>query len=166
MHLLVCAIGIALLGALAWFDVAHRRLPDRLVGAVAALYFVAAAFNKVPLTFVAAHVAVAIIAFTIGALLFAAGVMGGGDVKFAAAVFLWAGAKLAMPTFALISLTGLVVTLVALAAGWIVRRSPQGMLAHVASPWIAARGVPYGVAISFGALPIIAVCTLVGGTAS
>jgi len=166
MHLLVCAIGIALLGALAWFDIVHRRLPDRLVGAVAVLYFVGAAVDKAPPVFVAMHVGVAAAAFLVGALLFAAGVLAGGDVKFAAAVFLWAGTEFAVPTLVLISLAGLVVTLVALAAGWLARRSPQGGLTRVVAPWTASRGIPYGVAISLGALPIIAIRTLAGGMAS
>jgi prepilin peptidase CpaA len=166
MQLFVCAIGIALLGVLAWFDVVHRRLPGGLVGAVAVLYFIVAALYTVPLSLVATHVAVALFALFVGALLFAAGLQGGGDVKFAAAVFLWAGAQFAMATFALISLSGLVVALVSLAAGRLMRRSPSGTLARIASPWIAARGVPYGVAISLGALPIVVVRTLAGGMLS
>lgn len=156
MQWLVCAIVVALLVSLAWFDVAHRRLPNLLVGMVALLYFVVAVFTKVPLTAIGVHLAVALLAFLIGALLFAARLLGGGDVKFAAAVFLWAGASLAWPTFVLISLAGLVVALMALASDWLVRRSPAGKLASLAKPWVAARGVPYGVAIALGALPVLA----------
>jgi prepilin peptidase CpaA len=163
MQLLACALAIALLVSLAWFDVAQRRLPDKLVGIVVILYFVMAAFAHVPLISIAAHVGMALIAFSIGAGLFAAGLLGGGDVKFAAAVFLWSGAKFAMPVFVLISLAGLVVALMALAAGWLVRRAPSSLLAGIASPWVAARGVPYGVAIALGALPIFVVRTLSGG---
>lgn len=163
MQLLACAISVALLGSLAWFDVTHRRLPGTLVGGVALLYFVAAALAKAPLTSIAAHVAVALIAFAVGALLFAARLLAGGDVKFAAAVFLWAGVNLALPTFELISLAGLLVAVVAIAAGWLVRRWPSGVLARIASPWMTARGVPYGVAIALGALPIIVVRALAGG---
>lgn len=163
MQLPVCVIAVALLCSLAWFDVTHRRLPSELVCAIALLYFVAAALAKAPLTSIAAHVGVALIAFAVGALLFAGRVMGGGDVKFAAAVFLWAGVHFALSAFELISLAGLVVALMAVAAGWLVHRSPSGVLSRVASPWMAARGVPYGVAIAVGALPIIVVRTLAGG---
>lgn len=166
MRLLACVIAIALLASLAWFDVVHRRLPGKLVGTVTVFYLVMATLAKAPLSSVAVHVGVALIAFSVGAALFAAGLLGGGDVKFAFAVFLWAGATLAIPAFVLISLAGLVVALVALAAGWLVRRSPSGMLARIASPWSAARGVPYGVAIALGALPIIVVRTLAGGMTS
>ena len=163
MQLVVCVLAIALLVSLAWFDVAQRRLPDKLVGVVVLFYFVMAAFAKVPLSSIAAHVGMALIAFSVGAGLFAAGLLGGGDVKFAAAVFLWAGAKFAMPAFVMISLAGLVVALIALAAGWLVRRAPSSLPAKIALPWIAARGVPYGVAIAVGALPIFVVRTLAGG---
>ena len=163
MHSLACIIVIALFARLAWFDVSQRRLPGKLVGAVALLYFATAVLARVSLISIAMHVGVALIAFWIGTGLFAAGMLGGGDVKFAAAVFLWAGAKFALPAFVLISFAGLAVALVAIAAGWLVRRSPSGVLARVASPWSQTRGVPYGVAIAFGALPIVAVSTLAGG---
>lgn len=163
MQQIACAVTIALLVSLAWFDVVHRRLPNTLIGVVALLYFLVAVFAKVPLSTIAAHVAVALLAFLVGALLFAVRMLGGGDVKFAAAVFLWSGASLAWPTFVLISLAGLVVALVALTAGWLVRRSPQAWLADLARPWAATRGVPYGVAIALGALPILALRMLAGG---
>lgn len=163
MQWLVCAVVVALLVSLAWFDVAHRRLPNKLVGAVALLYFVIAALTRAPLGTIGAHIAMALLAFFVGALLFAARMLSGGDVKFAAAVFLWSGAGLAWPTFVMISLAGLVVACVALAAGWLVRRSPAGKLASFAKPWVAERGVPYGVAIALGALPMLALRTLEGG---
>ncbi|WP_167760152.1 A24 family peptidase [Paraburkholderia pallida] len=163
MQLPACVLTIALLASLACFDVAQRRLPGRLVGAVALMYFIAAAFAKVSLLSIATHIGVALSAFLIGTALFAAGMLGGGDVKFAAAVFLWAGAKFAMAAFILISLAGLMVALVALGAGWLVRRAPAGALSGIASPWAASRGVPYGVAIAIGALPIVVARTLAGG---
>ncbi|WP_028220276.1 A24 family peptidase [Paraburkholderia oxyphila] len=163
MPLLACMLTVALLASLACFDVAQRRLPGKLVGAVALMYFIMAAFAKVSLLSIATHFGVALSAFLIGTLLFAAGMLGGGDVKFAAAVFLWAGVKFAMAAFILISLAGLIVALVALGAGWLARRAPAGALAGIASPWAAARGVPYGVAIAIGALPIVVARTLAGG---
>jgi prepilin peptidase CpaA len=165
MPFLVCLIAIALLVGLAGFDVARRRLPGTLVGALALLYLVTAVLDHASLTSIAAHVGVALIAFAIGTALFAAGVLGGGDVKFAAAVFLWAGTAFALPAFELISVAGLVVTLVAVGAGRLVRRLPSGGIAAVASPWAATRGIPYGVAIASGALPIIAARVLAGGVA-
>lgn len=163
MQLLASLPTIALLVSLAWFDVVQRRLPGTLIGAVVLIYFVMAVFARVPLISMAVHVGVALTAFLAGAALFAAGLLGGGDVKFAAAVFLWAGARFALPAFELISFAGFAVALVAVAADWLVRRAPSGMLASVASPWTKARGVPYGVAIALGALPIVVVRTLSGG---
>jgi prepilin peptidase CpaA len=163
MQLPACVLAIALLVSLAWFDVAQRRLPNKLIGAVVLFYFFMAAFARVPMISIAVHIGVALIAVLVATGLFAARMLGGGDVKFAAAVFLWAGAKFAMLTFVLISLAGLVVAFVALAAGWIVRRMSSGVLASIASPWNGTRGVPYGVAIALGALPIFVARTLAGG---
>ncbi|HTH61595.1 MAG TPA: prepilin peptidase [Paraburkholderia sp.] len=165
MHSLPCLITTALLLTLAWFDVAQRRLPGKLVGALVVLYFVMAASARVSPMSIATHIGVALIALAAGTALFAAGMLGGGDVKFAAAVFLWAGAKFALPAFVLISVAGLAVTLVAVTAGWLVRVAPSGAMARVASPWAATRGVPYGVAIALGALPVIVARLLSGGMA-
>lgn len=162
MHLLTCAFAVALLVSLAGFDLAKRRLPDRLVGAVALFYFFMAVSARVPPMSIAIHVAVALAVFCVATGLFAAGLLGGGDVKFAAAVFLWAGAKLAVPAFVLISLAGLVVALAALSARWLVSQLRPGAVVSVAMFLSAARGVPYGVAIAFGGLPIV-VRTLAGG---
>jgi prepilin peptidase CpaA len=164
MQLLVCVLTVALLIGLAWFDVAQRRLPNKLVGVVALSYFVMAASVEASPLSIASHVGMALIAFLIGTGLFAAGMMSGGDVKFATAVFLWAGAKFAMPAFMLISFAGLAVVFVTLAAGWLERRVPTGIVATIASQWSSARGVPYGAAIALGAIPVVIARTLVGNT--
>lgn len=163
MLLSICAIAVVLIASLAWFDVSSRRLPNVLIGLLAALYFVWSAFAAIPLTTVIAHVAVALATFVVAGALFAGGLIGGGDVKFASAVFLWAGSQLALPAFILISLAGLLIATVALVATWLVRHTPNSVPGRLALPWQVQRGVPYGVAIAFGGLLIVVVRTMAHG---
>ncbi|PLZ03376.1 peptidase A24A prepilin type IV [Burkholderia sp. WAC0059] len=149
-------IACALLAVLAWCDVRSRRLPGPLVAALVALYFAAAlAAHAAVASVLVHHVAVAVAAFAVGTALFACGALGGGDVKLAAAVFLWAGSTLALPALLLIALAGLAVALLALAASGLVRLAPSSPFGRAARPWSAKRGVPYGVALAAGGAVVI-----------
>jgi prepilin peptidase CpaA len=81
-----------------------------------------------------------------GAALFAAGLLGGGDVKLAAATTVWIGAE-ALPEF--LAVTALAGGLLALGilAGRALRRCVGRRRSAMAAPT-----VPYGVAIAAGAL--------------
>lgn len=87
--------------------------------------------------------------------LFAAGWIGGGDAKLAAATALWFGFDQLMPYLLLSALCGGVLTLVLL-------KLRSGPLPRRAAGWAwarrlhaADRGVPYGVALAFAALVIL-----------
>jgi prepilin peptidase CpaA len=86
-------------------------------------------------------------AFVSSALLFRFGWIAGGDVKLAAAVFLWAGPSLAAPVFVIVSVCGLVLGLAIIAADPLYRRIRA---LHWLSCLSRARGVPYGVALALG----------------
>lgn len=81
--------------------------------------------------------------FVLLAIAFYAGMMGGGDVKLAAALALWFSPQGTVRFLVLMSLAGGVLTLVALA--W-----------HRALKREGRPEIPYGVAIAFGALAILA----------
>ena len=145
-----------LLTLLAWRDVRMRRLPNAFTAAVAALYFLDAFASGAPLASLGSHLLTGTVAGGIAVAMFAAGWLGGGDVKLVAALFLWAGGKAALPLLVLISMAGLLVALTALAAGRIARAVPEhSLLGRAAGYWAVARGVPYGVALAAGGAVVI-----------
>jgi prepilin peptidase CpaA len=141
------------LASLAVSDIRFRRLPTRAVLLVASLYWVDAALGRASVASFAAHVAAAAAAFALFAVLFRCGWMGGGDVKLAAAVFLWAGPALAWPVFFIVSSCGLVVGLAALGVGLCRGRSSRGQ--HASAPFAGTRGVPYGVPLALGGVAAV-----------
>ena len=89
------------------------------------------------------QVAVALGVFLLLALAFQAGLMGGGDVKLAAALALWFSPASTLKFLVFMSLAGGLLTLVLVAAHRL--RSKQGR-----------PEIPYGVAIAIGGLAILA----------
>jgi prepilin peptidase CpaA len=149
-----------LLVAAAFFDLASFRIPNALPAAMFLLFanFMLALALKghaMSWTDTSLHVLAGAIALVAGMILFATGLVGGGDAKLFAAASLWLGWD-AMYEYALIaSLLGGVLTL-----GLIVfRRVPLPPIL-AAQPWLvrlAERdgGVPYGVALAVGALVVL-----------
>ncbi len=160
--LLSLLIRLVVLAALLWLagiDVRERRLPTKIVLAIGALFFVDAALVRMPIHQVGWHLALAVAVFIICAVLFAARLLGGGDAKLAAIIFLWTGPMLALPALLVISVVGTLVSFVSLAT----RKMDQ----HQASPikravalFSATRGVPYGVALAVGGGSIIVLSAL------
>lgn len=143
MLYLVQSAATVVLTSLAVQDLRTRRLPNRSVLAFAALYFVSAALARDGTASIAAHVAMAAVMMLLFGVFRHVGWIGGGDVKLAAAVFLWAGPALALPTLTIVGASGLAVGVAAnRAASWHPHVPPARMT--------AARGVPYGVALALG----------------
>jgi prepilin peptidase CpaA len=155
---LVLALFGGLMTAAAFEDFRRYIIPNRLTAALCLLW--PAYFATAPSLWGAlAAVGCGLAVFAVGALLFARGYVGGGDVKLLAAAALWAGPS---ATAALLIVTALLGGVLALAV-W----SPIG--AHVIG---VARGmfgppapepptgsssapVPYGVAIAGAALIVV-----------
>jgi prepilin peptidase CpaA len=142
-----CAASLVL-ASLALGDMRSRRLPSRAVLLVACLYGVDAAMAGVSIGSFATHLTAAMIASLGFALLFRFGWMGGGDVKLATAVFLWAGFTYAWPVFAIVSCSGLILGLTVLAIDRY--RQPATARAPESAPRAEPRGLPYGVPLAFG----------------
>ncbi|WP_321782884.1 prepilin peptidase [Burkholderia pyrrocinia] len=143
MLTLVQSVATVLLASLAARDLRDRRLSNRAVLAFAMLYFVAAALAREGLAPLAGHVATAAAMLLLFGGLRHAGWIGGGDVKLAAAVFLWAGPTLAFPVLTIVGAGGALCGLATRAA---VARQRHAAPARA----VAARGVPYGVALALG----------------
>ncbi|HIH2748553.1 prepilin peptidase [Burkholderia aenigmatica] len=141
MLTLVQSVATVLLASLAAQDLRDRRLSNRVVLAFAALYFVAAALARDGFAPLAGHVATGAAMLLLFAGMRHAGWIGGGDVKLAAAVFLWAGPALVFPVLTGIGAGGALCGLALLA-------SRPRRAASVRA--VATRGVPYGVALALG----------------
>lgn len=151
------AIRIAVLAILLWLavvDIRIRRLPTRAVMLVALLFFVDAWVIRMPLGVVILHVALAAGVFLVCAALFFAKMLGGGDAKLAAVIFLWVGFGLSVETLTLISVLGTMIALVSLATRRLNIDECAGILRWFAM-FSGSRGVPYGVALAVGGGAVI-----------
>ncbi|MGG1944789.1 prepilin peptidase [Trinickia sp. NRRL B-1857] len=146
------AVACAALSILAISDLRRRRLPNAVVAAYAALYFLHARYAGESRAALEAHIAIGVGALVFGALLLRLGWLGGGDAKLFAAVFLWTGPSYASAVFFVVSFCGLIIALAQLAYG----RARHGASPPAAFEWLApARGVPYGVALAAGGIAAI-----------
>jgi prepilin peptidase CpaA len=128
----------ALLVAAAWGDIRRFTIPNRLNAAIALLaiaYWWGAQFT---LALVGIQLALAVVVFLIFAAAFAAGMMGGGDVKMLAALALWLRPVELVTMLVVMSLIGGVLTLLLLVRHRLLHREGQPE-------------IPYGVAISIAA---------------
>lgn len=140
--LLLLGLG-AILVVAAVIDVRTFTISNRLnltVALLAPVYWASVALSPWP--DIAAQLAVAAAVFVLLAGAFYAGMMGGGDVKLAAALALWFSPWATVRFLVLMSLAGGVLTLVLLA--W-----------HRAKKREGRPQIPYGVAIAFGGLAIL-----------
>jgi len=143
------AIGLAVLVlAAAWCDTSARRLPNAICGLILAGYpaiFATAAAPQPVWGGVGAGAAV----FAVGIAVFAAGWLGGGDVKLLSVLALWAGPAHLAGFLLITVLAGGVLAVGALIYGRLVTWVP--VLAVGGEP-TAQPTLPYGVAIACGGL--------------
>jgi prepilin peptidase CpaA len=133
----------AILVVAAVIDVRTFTISNRLnltVALLAPVYWASVALSPWP--GIAVQVAAAATVFVVFAGAFYAGMMGGGDVKLAAALALWFSPFATMKFLVLTSIAGGVLTLVVLVWHWSRKREGRPE-------------VPYGVAIAFGGLAIL-----------
>jgi prepilin peptidase CpaA len=134
----------AVLVAAAVIDVRTFTISNRLNAAVALsapLYWMSV--SLAPWPGMAIQLAAGLTVFTLLAGAFFAGMMGGGDVKLAAALALWFPPAGTVKFLVLMSIAGGVLTLLVLGAHRLRRREGRPE-------------IPYGVAIAFGGLAILA----------
>ena len=137
-YVLLGALAIALLVA-AVTDIRRREIDNWLNAGIAVgapLFWFASGIGAVDIIF---QVGIALIVFIVLAGLFAAGMMGGGDVKLLTAVALWIHPLWFLQLLIVMSVAGGLLTAVLF-----VRHRMQKSAARLA--------VPYGVAISFAGL--------------
>ena len=141
---LLCAILALMLLWAAVIDIRTRTIANRLnlaIALMAPLFWWATGVDLWPDA--AIRIAVAIAIFVLFALAFQLGVMGGGDVKLAAALALWFPPGATVLLIVLMSLAGGVLTVIV-------------MIEHKIKKNQGRPEVPYGVAIAFGGFWLLA----------
>ncbi|BBF69496.1 MULTISPECIES: A24 family peptidase [Sphingomonadaceae] len=136
---LIGALG-ALLIAAAITDLRSRIISNRLnlaVAALAPLWWLASGLDLWP--GIAVQLLVGAIVFILFAALFAAGMMGGGDVKLLGALALWFPWQAVLSLIVLMAMLGGLVTIVT-------------VIHHRMTKRLGQPEIPYGVAISIAAL--------------
>lgn len=137
--MLLAALALLLVAA-SWFDLKSRTIPNELNLAVALLAIPFWWATGLPLWPDAAiQIGVAALVFALFALAFAAGAMGGGDVKLIGALGLWLPWQALIKLLVIMSLAGGALTLALLVRHRLARREER-------------LEVPYGVAIAFAGL--------------
>lgn len=144
---LVVLFVVVLLGA-AFEDAVRLRISNSACLAICCCAIVGMALNGFPLA-LWQNVTVFLLVLAIGTAAFAAGWLGGGDVKLIAAIGLWFDLRSAVALIAAILIAGGVVAVVYIAA-----RSVKGIRSDSKS-----RGgkIPYGIAVVVGTLLVMAI---------
>lgn len=152
----IVASGIALvtLAGCAVTDLMKRRIPNAAVMVLLGAYGAHVLSTGQSPSVIGLHLAVAVAAFAAGAGCHSAGWLGGGDVKLAAVVLLWAGPALTPLVFMVTGAIGIVVAL----TGYLIQRlelSADGMIPSPVAVWSASRGVPYGIGLSVAGMLVV-----------
>jgi prepilin peptidase CpaA len=167
----LCFAGfLTLLGLAAFKDICERRIPNRLTGALAALYPVYVLVSPTPVAWPAA-LGLAAVVFVIGVGLFAREMIGGGDVKLLSALSLWAGPEQFVWFMLITTLAGGALSIFGLCyrrwGGLIETRlamlgfvttsggTPISAVAPAGGSTTRSTTLPYGVAIAAGGIAII-----------
>jgi prepilin peptidase CpaA len=133
-------------------DILTLSIPNRFTAAIILLYpsYVLSASH--PIDWPSA-ILIALGALSLGFALYIAGLWGGGDAKFLGAVALWAGPDGVLDLVLTTALAGGVVSVFILLQHYLPHAVASGFFRfRAALPHQRAQPVPYGVAISIGAL--------------
>jgi prepilin peptidase CpaA len=143
--------GLVIYAALS--DVSRLIIPNWVSIALATIFPIAALIAGAPLMQIGLHVLFGIGVLAVGFVLFQMNVFGGGDAKLLAAVSIWTGMSAVMPFILWTAIAGGVMALLMLTARQLI---PAGTYpAFVDHLLKKQNGIPYGVAIMFGALMAI-----------
>ena len=163
--LLILSIFPAAMTLAAVTDLFTLRVPNRIVIALALLFFLAAPLAGLGLADIGLHAGLALVALALGFALFSLDLVGGGDAKLFAASCLWLGPQAIVPYALYGALIGGALALLLLfwraqplpatlaSKGWLVRLhssdegmpygialAAAGLLAYPHSPFMAALG--------------------------
>jgi prepilin peptidase CpaA len=148
---------ILLMGIVVYFDATRFIIPNWLNGMLLALYPVYYFLSPEPIDIKAALIIMGIV-FVIGYLIFAANIMGGGDIKLITVLSLWAGPDAAMPFLVYTALLGgmlatFLMTMRPTVGAYLARHKKIENLPRILVP---GEPLPYGLAIAAGfVIPVL-----------
>lgn len=153
VHFAAVAAYVVALVCAAVSDFRTLEIPNWTAATIALAFLPAAWLAGISISGMSVHFATAAVALVVGAVLFARGVFGGGDVKLLASASLWMGLDDIGPYLIVVSLLGGLLAVGVLAVNRIaaLRRMLAG-LAWVGGERGATQPIPYGVAIALAAL--------------
>lgn len=162
IDLFAITLFLGLLGLAVVSDIEALRIPNRICLAIAALYPVHVLASPEPVDWLGAT-AVAFGVFAVGLVPFAAGVMGGGDVKLIAVTSLWAGPALVLEFVLLTTVIGGAIAIFMVTQ---LRFTLAQVCEFVGGEGIRdvflGRSIPYAIAIAAGAYLIVGTALLSG----
>jgi prepilin peptidase CpaA len=133
-------------------DLTTMKIPNWISGALVLTFFPAAFAVGLPLTDMAVHLGLGVLALLVGAGMFALRWIGGGDAKLMAAACLWLGVSGSGMFLLWTGIVGGVFCLALLFARFHARPYLAGAPGWVAQLMEPKGDIPYGVAIAAGAL--------------
>ena len=149
---------ILVLLAAALSDVVTYRIPNYLVLALVAAFFVAAGIHYAQTNWLS-HIGAALGCLVVGFALYQFRQIGAGDVKLLAAVALWAGTSGMIALLLFMSISGLLALPLILFSRFLVAKAQAENRWKWSVPRVLTKrqGVPYGVAIALGGILTIIV---------
>ena len=161
--IIITAILVILMLVVFWLDMTRFIIPNWLVGAVIGLYPLYVMINPIEVDWLSS-LGVCLAAFAVGIAIFAANIMGGGDVKLLTGCCLWVGTSSIAEYIIFTSMLGAILALLLLTS-----RPMIGYLWLIAFenrpiPKLFSRGqpIPYGLAIAGALLILIAQGKIIG----
>ena len=149
--LAACTIfGLAMLHVVVT-DLRHRRIRNWLIAALVLAYLPLALAAGLSWAQMAGGLAAGVLMFAAGFGCFAAGWIGGGDVKLAAVSGLWLGAHQALLYVLVASLAGAVLAVLLVGVNWLSRRRAEPGAADAD----LARELPYGPALAVAGVALL-----------
>jgi prepilin peptidase CpaA len=133
-------------------DLLTLKIRNILVSGIAIVFFVAAPIVGLSLTEIGLSVAVAALVLVVSFGFFAAGWIGGGDAKLAAATALWFGWDHILPYLIISTLAGGLLTLAIIGFRSLLLPAALYRFAWAVKLHESKTGVPYGIAFAIAAL--------------
>lgn len=152
MNTLLLIIFPALMAYAACSDLLTMRLSNKLVLITASSFLVIALLAGMPLGQIGWHMVAGIAVLAVTFSLFAAGWIGGGDAKLAAAIALWFGPEMVLPYLLVSAVLGGVLTLAILICRRWMLPAPLLQVGWIEKLHDQKTGIPYGIALALAAM--------------
>jgi prepilin peptidase CpaA len=153
LHLVLMIVFPLMVAYAAISDFLTMTISNRLTLTLAGAFLVLAPFALVGWHAFGLALLGGLVVFGVGYVCFAFGWVGGGDVKFAAAVALWLGWSNLFEYLVLFSLYGGILTVLVLALSRLIEPLPILQVGFL-NRFAEHRKIPYGIALSIAALQI------------